>query len=592
MTKQVDGQFDYIIVGAGSAGCVLAGRLAEDPQTRILVLEAGGSRGSWSVDMPSALTIPMNSKRFNWGLETEPEPYLNGRRVNLPRGKGVGGSSLVNGMCYVRGNPFDYERWAYLGADGWDWRHVSPYFKRAESVLGVLEGDAYRGTDGPLKVRRGEEKNPLYHAFIKAGEQAGYPVSDNMNRRQQEGFSPMEMTVFEGERCSAARAYLKPALKTGRVKVMSDAFVDKVVVENGRATGVLFEHGGETQVAQAGRDVIVSAGSIMSPAVLNRSGIGNAQDLQSLGIETKVNAPGIGANLMDHLELYIQQACIKPVSLYKWMGLLGKGYIGARWLLTRTGLGATNHFESGAHVRSRAGVGYPDIQFHFLPLAISYDGSAMAQTEGFQVHVGTKRSKSRGHVKLASSDKRDMPKVTFNYMSHPSDWEDMRTCIALTREIFAQPAFAEYRGQELKPGDDVTGDAIDDFIRDNVESAYHPCGTCRMGTDPMAVVGPDCKVHGVENLRVVDASIMPQATAGDLNAPTIMLAEKASDMVRGRQSLRDDAATLLVDAHWKQRQRSASIDLDIIDDADAIAEVMSAEPAGHSANSAESIAAQ
>ncbi|MEM7568842.1 MAG: choline dehydrogenase [Pseudomonadota bacterium] len=592
MTTSIDGQFDYVIAGAGSAGCVLAARLAEDRNVRVLVLEAGSARGSWMIDMPSALTMPMNSKRYNWGLETQPEPYLNGRRVNLPRGKGVGGSSLVNGMCYVRGNPLDYERWAYLGAEGWNWRHVSAYFKRAECVLGAQPGDPYRGTTGPLKVRRGDQENPLYGTFLEAGRQAGYALSDNMNQRQHEGFSPMEMTVFKGKRCSAARGYLKPAVETGQVKVLPNAMVDKVVIEDGRAKGVLFEHNGELKQVNASREVIVSAGSIMSPIILKRSGIGGGEELKSHGIEVVCDLPGVGENLMDHLELYLQQACTQPVSLYKWMGLLGKGYIGARWLATHTGLGATNHFESGAHVRSRAGIGYPDIQFHFLPLAISYDGSAMAQQEGYQVHVGTKRSKSRGHVRLGSAARQDMPKVTFNYMSHADDWQDMRTCIDLTREIFAQPAFAPYSGPELNPGADIQGDALDEFIRTNVESAYHPCGTCRMGTDRMAVVGPDCKVHGVEALRVVDASIMPQATAGDLNAPTIMLAEKASDAVRGRPILTDEQATIVVDRHWQTAQRSSAVDHNIINDPDAIAAVMEAETVGHAALGMDRIAAE
>ncbi|MEQ8666998.1 MAG: choline dehydrogenase [Rhodospirillales bacterium] len=556
------GTFDYVIIGAGSAGCVLANRLGEDPGVRILVLEAGGSDNSLFVKMPAALSIPMNTRRFNWGMTTEPEPGLDGRVMNLPRGKGLGGSSSINGMCYVRGNPMDYERWADQGADGWNWANVLPYFQRMECAA---DPGALRGRDGPLRVVRGKETNPLYSAFVEAGVQAGYARSANMNDLQHEGFGPMEMTVAGGERASAAAGYLYPAVKRGNVQVLSHAMVDRIVFDGRRAIGVLLSRKGKKSVALAARDVILSAGSIMSPLILKRSGVGPAGELRDHGIDVVADREQVGGNLMDHLEVYLQQACTKPVSLYPHMSLLGKALIGARWMLTRSGLGATNHFESGGHIRSRAGIAYPDIQFHFLPLAISYDGKSLARGHGFQVHVGTKRSKSRGWVRLRSADPADLPRVRFNYMTHEDDWLEMRACIRLTREIFAQPAMAPYAGRELAPGADCTRDEqIDRFIKDKVESAYHPCGTCRMGSDDQAVVDPrTMKVKGVEGLRVTDSSVMPQATAGDLNAPTLMLAERAADLIRGQTLAAAGNAPIRIDPDWQTRQRSDDISLDL-----------------------------
>ena len=566
------GSFDYVIVGAGSAGCVLANRLAEDPEVRILVLEAGGNDKSIFVSMPAALSIPMNTTRFNWGMSTEPEPGLDGRVMNLPRGKGLGGSSSINGMCYVRGNPMDYELWSALGADGWHWANVLPYFQRME---GVHDGGALRGKTGPLLVTRGAETNPLYHAFVEAGRQAGYAPSANMNERQHEGFGPMEMSVGNGRRCSAAVAYLRPALQRGNVQVLTHAMTNRILFEGPRATAVEFQRNGKTRVARASREVILSAGSIMSPTILKRSGIGPTEELKSHDIEIVADRREVGANLMDHLEIYVQQACTQPVSLYSSMTLFGKAAIGARWLLTRSGLGATNHFETGGHIRSRAGIVYPDIQYHFLPLAISYDGKSLADGHGFQVHVGTKRSKSRGWVKLRDSNPASLPRVRFNYMSHADDWMEMRACIRLTREIFQQDAMSPYRGAELAPGEACQSDELlDQFIKDKVESAYHPCGTCRMGSDSGAVVDPECRVNGVVSLRVVDSSIMPQATAGDLNAPTIMLAERASDLIRGRTLASADDAPLLADPDWATRQRSTQITRDYANDRDALREAL------------------
>jgi choline dehydrogenase len=553
------GSYDYVIIGAGSAGSVLANRLGEDPKLRILVLEAGGSDRAITVQMPAALSIPMNSTRFNWGMKTEPEPGLDGRRVNLPRGKGLGGSSSINGMCYVRGNPMDYELWEALGATGWHWANVLPYFQRMEGVRG---GGPLRGVDGPLKVTRGPETNPLYHAFVQAAGAAGYPISPNMNERQHEGFGPMEMTVDDGVRCSAARAYLRPAMARGNVRVITGALVERVVFEGTRAVGVAFTVGGVAQQAQAGREVILSAGSIMSPVILKRSGIGPAGELASHGIAVLADRAMVGENLMDHLELYLQQECTQPVSLYPTQGLLAKARIGVEWLLTRRGLGATNHFESGGHARSRAGIVYPDIQFHFLPLAISYDGKSLASGHGFQVHVGTKRSKSRGWVRLRDAKADSLPRVQFNYMTHPDDWLEFRACIALTREIFAQGPLAPYAGRELAPGDQD----IDSFIKRKVESAYHPCGTCRMGDGEEFVTDPEGRVRGVTGLRVVDASLMPQATAGDLNAPTIMLAERCADLIRGQSLGPAEDAPLLASADWAGVQRAPTVGRDYATD--------------------------
>jgi choline dehydrogenase len=567
-----EGTYDYIVIGAGSAGCVVANRLGEDRSLSILVLEAGGSDKATIVSMPSALSIPMNTKRFNWGMSTEPEHGLGGRVINLPRGKGLGGSSSINGMCWVRGNPMDYELWEALGAEGWRWSNVLPYFQRMEAVRG---GGPLRGTDGPVKVTRGSETNPLYQAFVQAGIQAGYAASANMNQHQHEGFGPMEMNVGDGKRCSAAVAYLHPAISRGNVRVITGALVNKVQIEGRRAVGVQFVLGGQTTVAHAKREVILSAGSIMSPAILKRSGIGAQQELRDLGIGVVHHSPEVGENLMDHLELYIQQACIQPITLYPAVKLLGKAKIGAQWLLTHKGLGATNHFESGGHIRSRAGIVYPDIQFHFLPLAISYDGKTLASGHGYQVHVGTKRSKSRGWVRLRDASPESLPRVRFNYMTHPDDLMEFRACVRYTREIFSQTAMNPYRGRELAPLPEVNSNAqLDAFIKRNVESAYHPCGTCRMGTDERSVTLPDGKVRGIEQLRVVDASVMPQATAGDLNAPTLALAERMSDLMRGRHLPEATGAPLLASSDWAGSQRTSTIERDYSGDRASLREAL------------------
>jgi choline dehydrogenase len=548
--------FDYVIVGAGSAGCVLADRLTEDGRNSVLVLENGGSDRSVFIQMPTALSIPMNMPRFNWFYHTEPEPHLGGRKLHTPRGKVLGGSSSINGLVYVRGNPHDFDRWEQEGAHGWSYRNVLPYFRRAEKR--AAGGDTYRGNSGKLCTTNGTLENPLNPVWIEAGKQAGYPVTADMNGFQQEGFGRMDMTVGDGRRCSAANAYLRPAMGRSNLAVRTHALVTRVLFEGRRAVGVRFERGGQNVVVRARREVIISAGPINSPQLLKLSGVGPQAELAALGIPVVHDLPGVGENLQDHLEFYFQVASLEPVTLYKHMKPLRKALIGARWLLTRGGLGATNHFEAGGFIRSRAGVRYPDIQYHFLPMAVSYDGSSLAQEHGFQAHVGPMRSKAKGWVRLASPHAQDKPRILFNYLSQPDDWIEMRACVRLTREVFAQPAFDRFRGREIQPGAEVqTDEQIDAFIREKVESAYHPSCSCKMGdeNDRMAVVDPHTEVRGLEGLRVVDSSIMPSITTGNLNAPTIMLAEKAADHILGKSMLPPSDAPYYVAPNWQTSQR-------------------------------------
>jgi choline dehydrogenase len=550
--------FDYVIVGAGSAGCVLANRLSEDPDTRVLLLEAGpvDHPWAWQLHMPAALAYPLKNRRYNWGYWSEPEPHMDGRRMYCPRGRVLGGTSSINGMAYVRGHARDYDRWAQVGLAGWDYAHVLPYFKRAETR--TSGGDDYRGGDGPLHVATGACRNPLYRAFIEAGRQAGYPVTADMNGYQQEGFGPMDMTVRAGRRWSTARAYLDPARGRPNLAVHTGALSHRVRFSGTRAVGIDYVQGGGTVAVDAGREVILAGGAINSPQLLMLSGVGDADELAALGIPLVAHLPGVGCHLQDHLEIYVQHACTRPISLYAAQRPWSKLLIGANWLFRGQGIGASNQFEAGAFIRSRVGVEHPDLQYHFLPIAINYDGSNPYRGHGFQAHVGPMRPTSTGRVRLRSADPREPASILFNYLATEGDRQEMRAAVRLTRELFAQRAFDPYLGPELAPGPGIETDAeIDAFVRQRAESAYHPSCSCKMGpdSDPSAVVDGECRVHGVESLRVVDASIMPSIPSGNLNAPTIMLAEKAADLIRGRPPLPPLDAPVYIAPNWETAQR-------------------------------------
>lgn len=547
--------FDYIIVGAGSAGCVLANRLSENPKHKVLLLETGGSDKSIFIKMPTALSIPMNTDKYAWQFNTEKEPYLNNREMHCPRGKVLGGSSSINGMVYVRGHAKDFDEWEAHGAEGWNYQACLPYFQKAETWY--KGNDAYRGGNGELGVNNGNEmKNPLYTAFIKAGEQAGYDITSDYNGKQQEGFGPMHMTVKDGVRSSASREYLDPIKSRKNLTIVTGALVTKVVLEDKVAKGVEYVVNGKTETAATSNEVVLSAGSIGSPHILQLSGIGDKDILEKAGVDVKHHLPGVGQNLQDHLEFYFQYKCKQPITLNRKLGLISKGLIGARWLLNRSGLGATNHFESCAFIRSKADVEWPDIQYHFLPAAIRYDGKSAFDGDGFQVHVGHNKPKSRGSVTLQSANPTVPPKILFNYLQHPDDIEGFRACVRLTREIIAQSAFDDFRDGEIQPGEHIqTDEEIDAFVREAVESAYHPSCSCKMGEDEMAVVDSQTNVHGIEGLRVVDSSIFPTIPNGNLNAPTIMVAEKAADIILGKPTLPPQNVSVDIHPHWQTEQR-------------------------------------
>ncbi|MEM9734574.1 MAG: choline dehydrogenase [Pseudomonadota bacterium] len=547
---------DYVVVGSGSAGSVAAARLSEDGKHQVLVLEYGGTDMGPLIQMPAALSYPMNMNLYDWGFGTQPEPHLNNRVLATPRGKVIGGSSSINGMVYVRGHAKDFDHWEESGAKGWSYADVQPYFHRAETCHGGAEGEG-RGTDGPLHVGRGPRENPLFHAFVEAGRQAGFETTQDYNGLKQEGFGPMEQTVYQGRRWSAANAYLKPALKRENLRMMK-CFASRILFEGKKAVGVEIMRGDRVERVRARKEVVLAASSINTPKMLMLSGIGPAAHLRDHGIDVLADRPGVGGNLQDHLELYIQMASTQPITLYSKLNLFSKALIGAQWLFFKSGLGASNQFESAAFVRSAPGVDYPDIQYHFLPIAIRYDGKAPAEGHGFQAHVGPMRSESRGRISLASADPKAPPEIRFNYMSAPNDFAEFRHCIRLTREIFAQEAFDPYRGKEIAPGAAVqSDDELDEYIRNHVESAYHPCGTAKMGSasDPDAVVDEECRVIGVEGLRVVDTSIFPRITNGNLNGPAIMTAEKASDHILGKAPLPKSNLEPWINPRWRESDR-------------------------------------
>ena len=547
---------DVIIVGAGSAGCVLAARLSEDTSRRVLLIEAGPPDRSWRIDMPAAVGSLLSSERFNWNYVSDPEPYLNGRRLTHPRGRVLGGSSSINGMVYIRGHARDYDGWAAQGLTGWSYAEVLPYFKRAERHL--HGGDAYHGASGPLAVCAPNlDPTSLAASFVRAGVQAGYGTETDVNGERQEGFGRIDRTTFKGRRCSAARAYLDPAITRRNLAIRTGVRVNRVMLDKQRAVGIEYTDRIGTHLAGADAEVIVAAGAINSPQLLQLSGIGPANLLRQFGIPVQHELPAVGENLNDHPDIVIQHRCLKPVSLFGANRGIAKLLTGLRWFAGIDGLAGSNHFEAGAFLRSRAGIEFPDIQLTFMPLAIRPGTVEDVGQHSFQVHIDLLRPQSLGRVAIRSADSGEAPSICFNYLANPLDRTALRAALRLTREILAQQALDEFRGEELYPGAAVSNDAdIDAWIRQCVETCYHPVGTCRMGLDPLgSVVDAQGRVHGVAGLRVVDASIMPSIVSGNTNAPVIMMAEKISADILGSSAPAPDKAAVWIHPHWASQQR-------------------------------------